>query len=141
MGWIKGNETSLLNYCWLSLKGISSNVTYPYLSKYSSEKKCWIDVNSTEINSEGVIAYYPVEKPAAYKVKRTGYFIRTLWEQSDTPIDYGYGLKTIAYCDKGYDSIEKAKKAMKRLRKSDEIFSDMKMEIIDEDGVSVYRDY
>lgn len=48
-----------------------------------------------------------------------GYYIRTICKDKDKEIIYGFGLQLANWVEKGYDTIDRAKIAAKRLKKID----------------------
>lgn len=118
--WIDGNIPKDINsFYWLAIKKADKNITYSVPCKYNHERKCWIDTDNNMLSVHTVVAYCPILKPKSYSTLGSGcgYYIRTI--QKNNEIIYGFGLQPVDWVRKGYNTIEKAKAATKRLRKLD----------------------
>ena len=121
--WINGNKPQDIDmYYWITIKGLTSNETYSIPCKYDNEMDCWIDVDNNKISIHTVVAYYPIIKPKSYTTLGTGcgYYIRAKYKNEEKDTIYGFGLQPANWAGRGYNTVDKAKLAAKRLKKIDE---------------------
>ncbi len=119
--WINGNvpDNKELFY-WVTVKNLTTNVTYPVPCKYSEQDGCWVSFDGEHLSSHSVVAYYQILKPKSYTTigSGCGYYIRVDVGNTNETI-YGLGLQLASWAGKGYSTKEKAVTATKRLKKLD----------------------
>ena len=121
--WIEGNKPEDMDrYYWIIVKGLTCNETYHTPCKYNSSKECWNDMENNNISIHSVVAYFPIMQPKSYTTIGTGcgYYIRAKYKGETKDTIYGFGLQPANWAGRGYNTLEKAKTATRRLKKIDE---------------------
>ena len=139
--WTDGNvpKDKELFY-WITIQEENNKkITHPFPCLYSADTENWKDFCGNTINKD-VIAYSVIKQPLSYtKIGfGVGYYIKTVYD-GDEQI-YGHGLQPVNWSGQGYGTLEKAKTALRRLRKLDiqEGYTRELYEVINCDGETVF---
>lgn len=120
-------------YYWIT---VIKNITLSQPFQYNKETDNWISFSGEIWSKDAVISYYKIPKPKqrATVGNGMGFYIKTYYYNDE--FIYGKGLQPANWCMKGYETVEKAITAIKRLKKLDiaDGYKRDKYEVIDGTG-------
>jgi hypothetical protein len=119
-GWVKGNIPEDKNgYYWVAIEVAGDVYTYDKPFRFSEKENTWIDFDGAKLSLDSAIAYYQIVQPRSYTMigNGCGYYLQTYYKEKK--LIYGKRLCLASLGGDGYNDIEKAKIALRNMKKQD----------------------